>query len=67
MYIAKINPTVFHFNNGDAAYKFQVGIAVKPKFKKKAKAKPESRKPAFKDAHELSDKQKSPGTFTLKH
>ena len=36
------------------------------KFKKKAKAKPESRKPAFKDAHELSDKQKSPGTFTLK-
>ena len=36
------------------------------KFKKKAKAKPESRKPEFKDAHELSDKQKSPGTFTLK-
>jgi hypothetical protein len=26
---AKINPTVFHFNNGDAAYKFHVGIAVK--------------------------------------
>ena len=26
---AKINPTVFNFNNGDAAYKFQVGIAVK--------------------------------------
>ena len=26
---AKINPTVFHFNNGDAAYKFQIGIAVK--------------------------------------
>lgn len=26
---AKINPTVFHFNNGDAAYKFQVGVAVK--------------------------------------
>jgi hypothetical protein len=26
---AKINPTVFHFNNGDAAYRFQVGIAVK--------------------------------------
>jgi hypothetical protein len=36
------------------------------KFKKKAKAKLESRQPAFKDAHELSDKQKSPGTFTLK-
>jgi hypothetical protein len=36
------------------------------KFKKKAKAKPESRKPEFKDAHALSDKQKSPGTFTLK-
>ena len=35
------------------------------KFKKK-KAKPESRKPEFKDAHELNDKQKSPGTFTLK-
>src|SRR5688572_13268589 len=26
---AKINPTVFHFNNGEAAYKFHVGIAVK--------------------------------------
>ena len=26
---AKINPTVFNFNNEDAAYKFQVGIAVK--------------------------------------
>lgn len=26
---AKINPTVFQFNNGDAAYKFHVGIAVK--------------------------------------
>ncbi|WP_276368722.1 hypothetical protein [Chryseolinea sp. H1M3-3] len=26
---AKINPTVFHFNNGDAAYKFHVGIAIK--------------------------------------
>lgn len=26
---AKIDPTVFHFNNGDAAYKFHVGIAVK--------------------------------------
>lgn len=26
---AKINPTVFQFNNGDAAYEFQVGIAVK--------------------------------------
>jgi hypothetical protein len=26
---AKINPAVFHFNNGDAAYKFHVGIAVK--------------------------------------
>jgi hypothetical protein len=26
---AKINPTVFHFNNGAAAYKFHVGIAVK--------------------------------------
>src|SRR5688500_6818166 len=25
----QINPTIFHFNNGDAAYKFQVGIAVK--------------------------------------
>jgi hypothetical protein len=25
----KINPTVFHFNNGDAAYEFHVGIAVK--------------------------------------
>jgi hypothetical protein len=36
------------------------------KFKKKAKAKPESRKPEFKDAHELTDKQKSPGTFTLR-
>ena len=24
---AKINPTVFHFNNGDAANKFHVGIA----------------------------------------
>jgi hypothetical protein len=36
------------------------------KFKKRPKAQPESRKPEFKDAHELSDKQKSPGTFTLK-
>jgi hypothetical protein len=36
------------------------------KFKKKAKAKPESRKLEFKDAHELIEKQKSPGTFTLK-
>ena len=35
------------------------------KFKKKAKLKPESRQLDFKDAHELSDKQKSPGTFTL--
>ena len=35
------------------------------KFKKKARAKPGSRKPEFKDAHELNDKQKSPGTFTL--
>jgi hypothetical protein len=26
---AKINPTVFHFNNENAAYEFQVGIAVK--------------------------------------
>ena len=26
---AKINPTVFQFNNGDAAYRFHVGIAVK--------------------------------------
>jgi hypothetical protein len=26
---AKINPRVFNFNNEDAAYKFQVGIAVK--------------------------------------
>ena len=26
---AKINPTVFQFSNGDAAYKFHVGIAVK--------------------------------------
>jgi hypothetical protein len=26
---AKINPTVFNFNSEDAAYKFQVGIAVK--------------------------------------
>ena len=26
---AKINPMVFNFNNEDAAYKFQVGIAVK--------------------------------------
>src|SRR5688500_603092 len=26
---AKIKPTVFNFNNEDAAYKFQVGIAVK--------------------------------------
>src|SRR5688500_11035207 len=25
----KITPTVFHFNNGDAAYRFHVGIAVK--------------------------------------
>ena len=36
------------------------------KFKKKAKAKSESRKLEFKDAHELIEKQKSPGTFTLK-
>jgi hypothetical protein len=35
------------------------------KFKKKAKAKPESRKREFKDAHEQSDKQKPAGTFTL--
>jgi hypothetical protein len=26
---AKINPTVFNFNKEDAAYKFQVGVAVK--------------------------------------
>src|SRR5688500_3794362 len=26
---AKIKPTVFHFNSGDAAYRFHVGIAVK--------------------------------------
>lgn len=26
---AKIKPTVFHFNNGDAAYRFHAGIAVK--------------------------------------
>jgi hypothetical protein len=26
---AKINPTVFHFNSGGAAYNFQIGIAVK--------------------------------------
>jgi hypothetical protein len=25
----KISPTMFHFNNGDAAYRFHVGIAVK--------------------------------------
>ena len=36
------------------------------KFKKKAKAKPESRKMEFKDAYEQSDKQNSPGKFTLK-
>ena len=26
---SKIHPTVFHFNSGDAAYNFQIGIAVK--------------------------------------
>jgi hypothetical protein len=26
---AKIKPKVFHFNNGDAAYRFHIGIAVK--------------------------------------
>ena len=35
------------------------------KFKKKAKAKTKMRKPEFKDAHELSDMQRRPGTFTL--
>jgi hypothetical protein len=26
---AKMKPTVFHFNTGDAAYRFHVGIAIK--------------------------------------
>ena len=42
-------------------YSFAQAVA---RSKKKAKAR-ESRKPEFKDAHELRDKQKPPGSFTL--
>jgi len=35
------------------------------KFKKKAKAKPETRKREFKDANELTNNQKAPGTFKV--
>jgi nucleoid DNA-binding protein len=34
------------------------------RFNKKGKTKRESRKPEFKDAYEIRDKQKPPGTFT---
>jgi hypothetical protein len=43
-------------------YSFAQAVA---RFKKKGKVKRESRKSEFKDAHELRDKQKPPGKFTL--
>lgn len=42
-------------------YSFAQAVA---RFRKKGKGKREVRKPEFKDAHELADKEKPPGSFT---